>query len=160
MKRGERVRGNFPRCAAVLLLMLLTAGTGGCVRVATQDVPPGGTDDVRAYRARNLKIDDGHMTRDQLVQLLGPPDYVQPDVRRAAYRWQTVRFEKEYPDYLNTDPPIGTPAGMVYNSLLLEFDDAGVVRAHRKFSRKYEYGGPPSLRDMLTSWEASQTTRQ
>src|SRR4051812_43611140 len=136
-KRGERLRPNFRRCAAAIFLAMLPAVIGGCVRVPTQDVPPGGTDDLRAYRARNLKIQDGQTTRDQLVQLLGPPDYAQPAGLRAAYRWQSVRFEKEYPDYFNTEPPGGSAAGVIYNSLLLEFDAAGVVRAHRKTSKQY-----------------------
>lgn len=145
---------------ALLLSAALTAGGCTFARVTTQEVPPGMTDDLRAYHARHLTVEDGETTRDQLRRLLGTPDYlVENGGREVAYRWQAVRYEKSYPDYFNRDPEEGVPAKVVYHSLLLRFDDAGVVAEHRKFRHKVEYGGPPSLPDLVDVWQRERASR-
>ena len=135
-----------------LLLMMLASVCGGCFTFTTQEVPPGTADDIRSYRARGLRVSDGATTRDEIARLLGAADYVDEQGRSAAYRWQVVRYEKSYPDYGNVQPEEGLPTMIVYYSLLLRFDEAGVVAAHRKVSEEAAVGGPQTLPQLLAEW--------
>jgi hypothetical protein len=139
----------------IAVLLLTGAVAGGCARVMVNrhDVSPGAQDEQRGYHARGMHLEDGTTTRADVERLLGLPELVRDEGRVAAYRWQRLRYEKHLPDYLNREPEHGVPAAVMYSSLVLRFDDGGVLRGHRKFRHRVEYGAPPTLPELVSAWQ-------
>lgn len=148
---------TFGRSFLVVGLVL----AGGCgVRVAKYDVSPPGQDDHRGYHGRLIKLEDGLTRRADLERLLGRPELVEEGGRLAAYRWQRIRFEAYALALLgDDDEPVAQPTAVLYASLLLEFDDAGVLRRHRKVRHRVAYGAPPALPDLLAAWQDEMAAR-
>jgi hypothetical protein len=154
-----------------LLIVCALLATGGCLRlqVAKWDVSPGGQDEQRGYHAKLMKLDDGVTTRADVERLLGRPDLTERDGQLAAYRWQRVRYEAytrlfdlgdDDRDCDDDDYDYEVEeAAVLYSSLLLEFDDTGVLSRHRKLRHRVEYGGPPTLPDLLAAWRDEVAAR-
>ena len=153
------------RLTPFLLLVLVLLLPTGCTRVlvAKWDESPGGRDDQRGYHAKLLDLHDGATTRADVERLLGQPDLIEQDGRVAAYRWQRVRYEAYASIFDDEDDddcePRAEAAAVMYSSLLLEFDDAGVLSRHRKFRHRVEYGGPPTLPHLLAAWREELASR-
>jgi hypothetical protein len=160
-------------CPAVVVVVVISLNAlfaaGGCmrVRVADWEETPGGRDEQRGYHAKLMRLEDGATTRTDVDRLLGPADLTQEDGTLAAYRWQRVRYEAytHLVDFLDDDEDCDDDdteveaAAVLYSSLLLEFDDAGVLRRHRKVRHRVAYGGPPTLPDLLAAWRAELAAR-
>lgn len=142
-----------------VVLANLSLIVAGCQSLGLEyDRPIGPTDDIRIQRAQGLHIQNGVTTRADVERILGPADYATADGRQAAYRWQAVHYDQLVPDIGNVRPPGGEPMHVAYTSLLLQFDEAGAVEAHRKRKHACEYGSPPSLPQMLINWQNRRAT--
>jgi hypothetical protein len=94
-------------------------------------------------------VRDGVTTRADVESRLGEPDYATAGGRECAYRWQTIHYDEAVPDFGNLRPPGGVVTHASSTSLLVRFDEANVVTAHRKLKHDYNHGGPPELPDLL-----------
>ena len=125
---------NFCRILLPAVLILI----GGLLLLGCIVVPVGrgGVDPVgRRVEAErgNVKVDAA--TRGEVVQRLGPPTFKLNDDRLFVYAWQSrndVTFHTIglcTPSSQNT-----TDFGETSHHLLLQFDDAGVLRRQRRAS--------------------------
>lgn len=85
----------------------------------------------------------GRATRDQVMRLLGPPELVSPDGRRAAYEWHVTNGIWIFPLCFRAVVQRGE------RTLFLDFDESGVLRGFHisKIDGNFVWGEPYGLDD-------------
>lgn len=123
--RSERLRTPSLRVALpVVLIALGVAALSGCLFIPTGDKLVSGrdvADDVGdAKSKRPVRV--GTATRDDVIRVLGQPEYATESRDRVLYTWRVHNGVWFYPLCFKADPNFGM------RLIELSFDDAGVLR--------------------------------
>ncbi len=120
------------------LLRFLTAGcllaiVGCTVRVPQGSAYPTKRDQQFEHLYRSMKPEEGVTSRATVLRELGPALRVSDDQSVMMYAWESIPYAKDYPDWLNLDPPEGRPVGSMRRIVIFQFDPNGVLMEQSRY---------------------------
>lgn len=112
--------------AGLLAILLVSGGCTVSVPRETHYWSPNGR--MMEHRFKQLDPEARRTHRDDVLRVMGPPQYNTDDHTVVSYLWEIVPHAKQYPDWGNVDPPQGRRVASVRKFVVFDFDQRGSLK--------------------------------